>query len=182
MRESGNTLSVVTVAFSPIGASTTWDTVFDVEEPKASESVGVNTALSECVPVGNIVLVDATPPQAGTAAPMLVLSSINCTQPAAGGLTVAFRVSTVTAAIAKEPGGVTSSAVIVSVRGASKVTPPSGGAALATPPSSNADPAATVITTALDSRRVKRAAGTRNRTIARTPSAQCAVHSDLSAQ
>jgi len=126
--------------------------VFDVEEPKLVESADVNTALSECVPAGKVVIVDAIPPQTGTAAPMLVLSCINCTEPAAGGLTVASRVSTVTAAIAEWAAGVTSSAVIVAAGGASKAELPTGGAALATPPSSDADPAAKAIRTLNNSR------------------------------
>lgn len=55
--------------------------MFDVEEPNVVESVGVNTALSRCVPDGNVVFIDALPPETGATAPMLVLSCITAPNP-----------------------------------------------------------------------------------------------------
>jgi hypothetical protein len=85
---------------------------------------------------------------------MSVLPSINCTEPAACGLTIAVNVSMLTAATAKESGGVTASAVTVAAFGVSEVTPPTSGAAFATPPRSNADPAA-MASRILDASRAK---------------------------
>jgi hypothetical protein len=74
--------------------------------------VGVNTALSEWVPTGNVVVIDAVPPVTVTGLPMGVAPSLNCTLPTAdAGDTVAVNVSPVPAATGET--GVTAKTVLV---------------------------------------------------------------------
>ena len=72
----------------------------------------MNTAVNGCVPTANVVFVDAIPLTSATALPILAVSSLNCTVPAAvDGVTVAVNVSGEPAV----PGeaGVTVSVVVV---------------------------------------------------------------------
>src|SRR5262249_42611849 len=79
------------------GAFTVTDTALEVDPARVAGLVGVNTAVSECVPdpiwVAEAVVV-AVPPVTGTGAPRLVVSERNCTEPAtvAVGVTVAVSV------------------------------------------------------------------------------------------
>ncbi len=79
--------------------------------------VGVNAAVSECVPTASVdVVVCATPPETVTAAPIWVAPSKNFTVPAAAdGVIVAFNVTTEPDVTG--PAGVTSRAVVVVVAG-----------------------------------------------------------------
>ena len=79
--------------------------MFEVDPVKAPGLVGVNTALSECVPEASVVVSEAVPPLTGTGLPRGLVPSWNCTLPAAdAGVTVAVSVSAVPAA-AGEAGG-----------------------------------------------------------------------------
>ena len=77
-------------------------------------SVGMNTACSVCAPaVNELVLVDAVPPESVTGDPMSVKPSLNWTEPAAEGLTVASSVTDVP--VSCGPDGVTLKVVVVAV-------------------------------------------------------------------
>ena len=84
----------------------------EVDGPKAVGLVGVNTALSEWVPTGSVVVMEAVPPVTVTGLPMRVTPSWNCTLPTAdAGVSVAVSVSPVP--VRAGEGGVTLSCVEV---------------------------------------------------------------------
>ena len=110
---AGATISAVVVWAGPTTAVMTYDVAAEVEAVNAVASVGVNTAVSECVPTVNVdVEALALPAATGTAAPMLVAPSLNCTEPAAfDGDNVAV-IDTAAPATAV-PAGETANAVLV---------------------------------------------------------------------
>jgi hypothetical protein len=67
----------------------------DVDELKAAGLLGVNTALSRCVPTASVdVVPEAVPLETGTGLPRLVVPSRNCAVPAAvAGVIVAVSVT-----------------------------------------------------------------------------------------
>jgi hypothetical protein len=109
------TVVVVAVGPEPVAASTSKLRARDVEPLNAVRSVGVKTALIECVPVGRFVVVNVADPLAtATALPSAVVPSMNCTEPAAvEGATVAVRATD--APTVTGPPGFAAIAVVVAV-------------------------------------------------------------------
>jgi hypothetical protein len=121
----------------------------DVDELKAAGLLGVNTALSRCVPTASVdVVPDAVPLETGTGLPRLVVPSRNCAVPAAvAGVIVAVSVTGVPRATGEAGDALSEVAVFVGAAVTGWAWP--GGAALASPPmSSNAAPTATAVTNA----------------------------------
>ena len=76
-------------------------------------SAGVKTAVSEWLPGIYVMGIEAVPAVTVTGSPKVMMPSLNCTRPAAAGVTVAVSVSWVPAAAGDA--GVTSSVVLTDV-------------------------------------------------------------------
>lgn len=126
------------VAVAPAGALTTMVTAGDVDVLKAVALVGVNTAVSECDPGPNVEMDPlAMPLVTGTRSPRLVVPSLNCTLPAAAGVTVAVSVTAAFWATGESGDAVNVVVVVVAAARASACGVSTGGAELATPLMSN---------------------------------------------
>jgi hypothetical protein len=92
--EAGDVDSAVLVVTAPVGPVTMTVTGDDVDELNAVESVGVNTAVNWCDPTASIGAdPTAVPLLTVTGLPRLAVPSLNCTVPAAAGVTVAVNVT-----------------------------------------------------------------------------------------